>query len=95
MSGKRVWPIQACPTIETSLAHRRLGALQIRVAALCTLSPTPNAYKSSIDHIEADAPQIAERRGADTAVLESCERLVCSASGSHNVDMVVTGTERR
>jgi hypothetical protein len=50
---------------------------------------------SSTDHIEADAARIAERRGADTAALQWRERLVCSACGSHNVDMVVTGTERR
>jgi hypothetical protein len=54
-----------------------------------------SATISSIDHIEADAAQIAERRGADTAVLEWRERLTRSACGSHNVDMVVTGTERR
>jgi hypothetical protein len=40
-------------------------------------------------------PQMAERYGANTAVPEWRERLVCSACGSRNVDMVVTGTERR
>jgi hypothetical protein len=38
---------------------------------------------------------MAERYGAGTSVLEWRERLVCSRCGSRNVDMVVTGTERR
>jgi len=38
---------------------------------------------------------MAERYGADTAVVDWRERLVCSKCGSRNVDMVVTGTERR
>jgi hypothetical protein len=38
---------------------------------------------------------MAERYGADMAVPEWRDRLVCSACGSRNVDMVVTGTERR
>jgi hypothetical protein len=36
----------------------------------------------------------AEGYRADTAVLNWRERLVCSRSGSRNVDVVVTGTER-
>jgi hypothetical protein len=38
---------------------------------------------------------MAERYGADTAVLEWRERLVGSRCGSRNVDMVVTGMELR
>jgi hypothetical protein len=38
---------------------------------------------------------MAERYGAETAVPDWCEQLVCSRCGSRNVDMVVTGTERR
>jgi hypothetical protein len=38
---------------------------------------------------------MAERYGANTAVPEWRERLVCSHCGSRDVDMVVTGTERR
>jgi len=38
---------------------------------------------------------MAERYGADTAVPEWRERLVCCRCGGRNVDMVVTGTERR
>jgi len=45
--------------------------------------------------VEPDADEMAERYGADTTVPEWRERLVCSVCGSHNVDMVVTGTERR
>jgi hypothetical protein len=44
---------------------------------------------------EPDAAEMAERYGADTAVLNCRERLVCSRCGSRNVEMVVTGTERR
>jgi hypothetical protein len=35
------------------------------------------------------------RYGADIAVLEWKERLVCSQCGSRKVDMVVSGTSRR
>ena len=45
--------------------------------------------------VEPDAADMAERYGADTAVPEWRERLVCSRCGGRNVDMVVTGTERR
>jgi hypothetical protein len=38
---------------------------------------------------------MAERYGANTAVPEWRERLICSKCGSRNIDMVVTGTERR
>jgi hypothetical protein len=45
--------------------------------------------------VEPDPAEIAGKYGADTAVPEWREPLVCSACGSRNVDMVVTGTERR
>jgi hypothetical protein len=45
--------------------------------------------------VEPDAAEMAERYGAETTVPEWLERLVCSRCGSRNVDMVVTGTERR
>jgi hypothetical protein len=45
--------------------------------------------------VEPDAAEMAERYGAKTTVPEWRERLVCSVCGSRNVDMVVTGTERR
>jgi hypothetical protein len=45
--------------------------------------------------VEPDAADMAERYGADTSVPEWRERLVCSRRGSRNVDMVVTGIERR
>jgi hypothetical protein len=38
---------------------------------------------------------MAERYGRETTVPEWRERLVCSQCGSRNVDMVVTGSERR
>jgi hypothetical protein len=45
--------------------------------------------------VEPDPSEMAERHGAETAVLEWRERLVCSGCGSRQVDMVVSGTERR
>jgi hypothetical protein len=44
---------------------------------------------------EPDPAEIAQRYGAETVVLDWPDRLVCSHCGSRNVDMVVTGTERR
>ena len=45
--------------------------------------------------VEADPAAMAVRYGAEMAVLDSRERLVCSQCGSRNIDMVVTGTERQ
>jgi hypothetical protein len=44
---------------------------------------------------EPDPAEIAQRYGAKTVVLDWRDRLVCSRCGSPNIDMVVTGTERR
>src|SRR5262249_12590365 len=44
--------------------------------------------------VEPDPAEIAARYGADTPVLNWRDRLVCSACGRRQVDMVVTGTER-
>ena len=53
-------------------------------------------WRKSCGHqVEPDAAEIAERYGAGTAVPEWREPLVCFRCGSCNVDMVVTGTERR
>jgi Zn finger protein HypA/HybF involved in hydrogenase expression len=45
--------------------------------------------------VEPDPAEMAERYGAETTVPDWRARLVCSACGSRNVDMVVSGTERR
>ena len=45
--------------------------------------------------VEPDPAEMALRYGADISVPEWRERLLCSECGSRNVDMVVTGTERR
>jgi len=45
--------------------------------------------------VEPDPVEMAERYGADMAVPDWKERLVCSKCGSRDVDMVVTGTARR
>jgi hypothetical protein len=42
--------------------------------------------------VEADPTEMAARYGAEMAVLDWRERLVCSQCGSRAVDMVVTGT---
>jgi len=44
---------------------------------------------------EPEPAEIAARYGAETPVLNWRDRLVCSICGSRQVDMVVTGTERR
>jgi Zn finger protein HypA/HybF involved in hydrogenase expression len=45
--------------------------------------------------VEPDPAEMAARYGARIAVLDWRERLVCSRCGSRDVDMVVSGTERR
>jgi hypothetical protein len=44
---------------------------------------------------EPDAAEMAERCDADTAVLDWRERLASPGAACREVDMVVTGTERR
>jgi len=51
-------------------------------------------YRSCGHQIEPDPPQLAERHGADTPVLDWRERLVCSERGCREVDFVVSGTKR-
>jgi hypothetical protein len=45
--------------------------------------------------VEADPAEMATRYGAAMPVPEWRQRLVCSQCASRNVDMVVSGTERR
>jgi hypothetical protein len=45
--------------------------------------------------VEPDPAEMAEHYGAETPVPDWRERLVCSGCGSRQVDMVVSGTERR
>jgi hypothetical protein len=51
--------------------------------------------KACGNQVEPDAAEMADRHGAETTVPDWRGRLVCSLCGSRNVDMVVTGTERR
>ena len=44
--------------------------------------------------VEPDPAEQARRHGAETALLEWRERLVCSRCGGRQVDMVVTGERR-
>jgi hypothetical protein len=45
--------------------------------------------------VEPDPAEQPQRYGAETTILDWRKRLVCGQCGSHNVDMVVTGSERR
>ena len=45
--------------------------------------------------VEPDPTEMAAWYGAETPVIDWRERLVCSQCGSRQIDMVVTGTERR
>ena len=45
--------------------------------------------------VEPDPAEIAARYGAGTSVLEWRQRLLCSRCGGRQIDLVVTGTERR
>jgi hypothetical protein len=51
--------------------------------------------KAGSHQVEPDPVKMAARYGADTPVLDWRERVVCSGCGGRQVDMVVTGTERR
>ena len=51
--------------------------------------------KTCGDRVEPNTAEIAARYGADTPVLDWRDRLVCSECGGRQVNMVVTGTERR
>ena len=51
--------------------------------------------KAGQHKVEPDPAGRAARYGADTSILDWRERLVCSECGSREVDMVVSGTERR
>lgn len=44
--------------------------------------------------VEPDPAEMADRYGAETAVLDWHARLVCGECGSRRVDVVVTRTER-
>jgi Zn finger protein HypA/HybF involved in hydrogenase expression len=45
--------------------------------------------------IEPDPAEMAVRYGADMTVPDRHKRLVCSECGARNVNIVVSGTERR
>jgi hypothetical protein len=51
--------------------------------------------KACQHQVEPDPAEMAERYGADTAVLDWRDRLVCSQCGGRQIDMAVSGTERR
>jgi Zn finger protein HypA/HybF involved in hydrogenase expression len=51
--------------------------------------------KDCNNQAEPDPAEMAARYGAETPVLDWRGRLVCSKCGSREIDMVVSGTERR
>jgi hypothetical protein len=61
------------------------AAAQVRLIVWC---------KECVRQVEPDPEEMAARYGAETSILEWRKRLVCGDCGSHNIDMVVTGTER-
>jgi len=65
---------------------RAAAAAQVRLIVWC---------KTCGHQVAPDPVEMAARYGADTSVLDWRGRLVCSECGGRQVDMVVTGTERR
>jgi hypothetical protein len=45
--------------------------------------------------VEPDPAEQAQRYSAEMTLTDWRERLICSKSGSREIDMVVTGTKRR
>ena len=62
------------------------AAAQVRLIVWC---------KECQYQVEPDPAEMAARYGAATAILDWRSRQVCSRCGSRQVEMVVTGTERR
>jgi len=67
-----------------------------------TLGSTAEAHlrlivwcKACRHQVEPDPAEMAERYGAEMTVPEWRKRLVCSQCGSHDVDMIVSGTKGR
>ena len=77
--------------------HRLVSGMPIEASPLRRHLMPPKVARS--DRSRCEAPdgaiaQMAERYGPRTPVPEWRERLVCSACGNHDVDMVVTGERR-
>jgi Zn finger protein HypA/HybF involved in hydrogenase expression len=51
--------------------------------------------KACQHQVEPDAAEQSERYGAEMPVPDCREPLICSKCGSREIDIVVTGTERR
>jgi hypothetical protein len=61
------------------------AAAQVRLIVWC---------KACVRQVEPDPGEMAARYGAETSILEWRQRLVCSACGSRQVDMVLSGAQR-
>ena len=62
------------------------AAAQVRLIMWC---------KGCGHQVEPDPAEMAARYGADTPALDWREKLVCSKCGRRQVDMVVSGVEKR
>jgi hypothetical protein len=51
--------------------------------------------KACAHQVEPDPAEHAQRYSAEATMPDWKQRLVCSGCGSRDIDMVVTGTERR
>jgi hypothetical protein len=70
----------------------------VRLIVWCLPFGEPRGFAGCGDcshQVEPAPAEMANRYGPETSVLDWSKRLVCSVCGSHNSDMVVTGTQRR
>jgi hypothetical protein len=61
------------------------AAAQVRLILWC---------RKCVRQVEPDPSTMAARYGADTSILDWRQRLVCSACGCRQVDMVLSGAKR-
>ena len=76
------------------------AAARIRFIVWCLecryqAEPATASLRAAEGGTSADPAEMARRYGPETPVADWHKRLVCSRCGSHDADMVVTGTERR
>jgi hypothetical protein len=76
------------------------AAAHVRLVVWCRdcrhqVEPATASRRAAEGGTSADLAEMARRYGPETTVPDWHKRLVCSRCGSHDTDMVVTGTERR
>jgi hypothetical protein len=75
--------MKSYPALPMTLGNA--AAARVRLIVWC---------KDCLHQVEADPGEMAQRHGAETAVPDWRQRLVCSRCGGREVDMVVTGERR-